>query len=95
MALPGQSDNLIFTHQSLINDKITARFQMDVTASMTCIFSLTQKVLPSVMTKMKDSNIWLSWEAIEWLKWNKAWFKNWLMTVFPDNDGFTDKNCPV
>ena len=41
MALPGQSDHLIFTHQSLMNDKITALSQMDVTALRTCTFSFT------------------------------------------------------
>ena len=36
MAIPGQSDHLIFT---LINDKITALSQMEVTASRTGTFS--------------------------------------------------------
>ena len=48
-----------------------------------------------MMTRMEDSYKWLSWEAIEWSEWNDHWFKNWLMTVFPDNDGFTDKNCTI
>ena len=55
MALPGQSDHLIFTHQSLINDKITAVSQMDGTASRCCTFSFTRKVILSMMTWMKDS----------------------------------------
>ena len=57
MALPVQSDHLIFTHQSLINAKITALSQMEVTASRTCTFTFTRKVLVSMMTRMKDSNI--------------------------------------
>ena len=60
MALPGQSDHLIFTQQSLINDKITALYQMEVTASRTCTFSFSRKVLISMITRMKDSNIWLN-----------------------------------
>ena len=43
MALPGQSNHLMFTHQSLINDKITALSQMEVTASRTCTFPLPEK----------------------------------------------------
>ena len=35
-ALPGQSDHLIFPHQSLINDKITALSEMEMTGSRTC-----------------------------------------------------------
>ena len=60
MALHGQSDQLIFTRQSLINDKITALSQMKVTASRSYTFSSTRKVLLSMMTWMKDSNIWLN-----------------------------------
>ena len=33
MAIPGQSDHITFTHKSLINDKITALSQMEVTTS--------------------------------------------------------------
>ena len=86
MTFPGQSDNFIFTNQSLINEKITALSQMEVKASRTCTFSFTRKVLLSMMTWMTESDIWLNWGAIEWLKWNEPWFKNWLMTVIPDND---------
>ena len=57
MALPGQSDQLVFSHQSLINDKLTALSQMEVTASRTCTFSFTRKVLLSMTTRMKDSHI--------------------------------------
>ena len=59
------------------------------------VFYFTQKIPLSMMTRMEDSYKWLSWEAIEWLEWNEPWFKNWLMTVFPVNDGFTDKNCTI
>ena len=55
MALPGQSNHLIFTQLSLINYKITALSQMELTASRTCTFSLTLKVLHSMMTRMNDS----------------------------------------
>ena len=58
IALSGQLDHLIFTHQSLINDKVTAISQMELMASKTCTFTFTRK-------------------------------------IFPDNDGFTDKNCTV
>ena len=57
MALPGQSDHLILTQQSLIKDKITALSQMEVTTSKNSTFSFTRKVLRSMMTWMEDSNM--------------------------------------
>ena len=59
MAIPGQSDHLIFTHQSLISDKITALSQREVLASRTSTFSFTRKILLSMVTWMKNSNLWL------------------------------------
>ena len=45
---------------TVINDKIAALSQMEVTALRICFLSFTRKVLLSMMTWMKDSNIWLN-----------------------------------
>ena len=37
---------------------------------------------------------WIEERLNDW-KRSERWFKNWLMTVFPDNNGFLDKNCTV